>query len=158
MRRHQAKLPALLPVPFLGDNCYLHTTSGQVWRAGTAGPWLAECPEGSSPKLLRKKIPKEATFVSRDKAAAEESWRSFFIWLKAAAQWPEATTLFCLCPKPIMFTQEMQLAVSPAHQLFEYQFLIVLSAQRLYILLTFTEFFKEWMYSDQHMQRNCWGN
>lgn len=57
-----------------------------------------------------------------------------------------------------MFTQGMQLAVSPAHQLFEYQFSIVLSAQRLYILLTFTEFFKEWMYSDQHMQCNCHGS
>lgn len=69
-----------------------------------------------------------ATAESKATTAAEKPRRSFSVWLKAAISLPEASAFFCLCPKPILFTQEMQLAVSPVQQLCEYCLLIVISA------------------------------
>lgn len=125
MRRNTAKLLALLPHPCSGGwltTCIL--PQGRPVMAGKT-PWMAR------PQPAREEDAQErhsfAAAESKDTTAAEEPRRSFCVWLKAVILLPEATAFLCLCPKPILFTQEMQLAASPIQQLFEYHFLTVAS-------------------------------
>jgi len=84
-----------------------------------AGKNILEC---HSPDLPGKRVPKRDILSPLLNPKLQQLLKNPEVLslsgLKASILLPEATAAFCLCPKPILFTQEMQLAVSPTQQLF----------------------------------------